>query len=151
MSDNKIVKQKKTSAKPTQAITKKNNEINDIEVVDRTVNMQNHKTTDRNIIGSQIPETFWVVNINGSQEIVWRGLELSVDKINDLDLENDIEVLLYVSAGKVSTDNSAESKIKFEKIEDYLGEKVTTRVFKAKSRYRRTRGKRQHKTLLKVS
>lgn len=145
MAEAKLKKQTKTavSKQAQDAVAE------DVKVVETKSNNP-RKLKDRHISGANIPNKFIVIELNGKQEIVWQGLELTTDKFSEESLKN-IKVLMTVDNDKIELGTPVlENSIELEKIQDYLGEKVTTRVYKAKSRYHRTRGKRQHKSLLKV-
>lgn len=94
-----------------------------------------------------------VVRLGGKQYVVKKGDKLLVDKIsskdNDLILE---DVLLTVSDGsfKLGKPSLAGVKIKARLLETKKGKKIDVYKFKAKSRYRRSKGFRPMQSLLEI-
>jgi len=91
-----------------------------------------------------------VVLINGNQYLVSPGQEFFVDGEDVTEpkvlliWEDDKEVIV----GKPYLDKYA---VKIEKIKSEKSKKVTVLRFKAKSRYKKTKGHRQMETLIKVA
>ncbi len=78
-----------------------------------------------------------VVEIQGKQWIVTPNAKLVVDRIN-------------VEVGQVVTFSNMldVGEVKAEVVEHILGDKIVTRKFRNKTRYQRTKGHRQHQTVL---
>ena len=98
---------------------------------------------------------FVIVKINGSQEKVQEGMEISVNKLDGEEkgkLEFS-EVLLTSKAGKIQVGKPTVKGALVHGIivEQAKGEKVTTRIYKAKSRYRRVKGMRPQITKIKIT
>lgn len=97
-------------------------------------------------------QEYAVVKIAHKQYIVEPGKTYSVEKfIAEPGDKMDLEVLAWgkgddIQIGKPLLD----TKVNIEVVEQGRGEKIVSRVFKAKSRYRRTRGFKKHVTTFKV-
>lgn len=96
-----------------------------------------------------------VVRINGHQYRVEEGQEMVVDKLEAKEgQEIEIpEVLLVVDAEKreIGQPLVSQVKIKAKVLENLKGEKVRIAHFRAKSRYRKTRGFRALLTKIKIN
>ncbi|MBP9758429.1 50S ribosomal protein L21 [Candidatus Dojkabacteria bacterium] len=97
---------------------------------------------------------FAVVSIKSSQEMVSEGDIISVDKLegeagSKITFE---EVLLTNIAGKIEIGkpNVKGIKVEAEIVEQTKADKVHTRNFKAKSRYRKHTGDRKKLTKIKI-
>lgn len=95
-----------------------------------------------------------VIQLAGKQYRVQEGDTLVVNK-----LEQEAggsftvsDVLLAVNDQDVTVGAPFVSgaKVKFEVVKQQKGEKIRVATYKAKSRYRRVKGHRQHETVLKV-
>ena len=98
---------------------------------------------------------FVIVKINGSQEKVSADMELLVNKLDgaEKDKLEFSEVLLSSKAGKVQVGKPTikGASVSAVIVEQTAGDKVTTRTYKAKARYRKVRGMRPKMTKLKVT
>ncbi len=97
---------------------------------------------------------FVVVKIKNSQEKVYEGLEIEVDKIegepkDKLEFE---EVLLSSKGGKIEIGKPyiSGAKVTAEILEHTKADKVTTLKYKSKARYRKTTGNRKPLTKIKI-
>lgn len=106
-----------------------------------------------NLMGSK--DTFAVVAIKNTQYKVSEGDEILVDKTegqkgDKLDFDS---VLLKASDKKVEIGSPtlAKSLVKAEIVEQTKAPKVTTSVYKAKSRYRKKTGDRKKLTKIKIT
>lgn len=94
-----------------------------------------------------------VVKIGPKQYIVETGKQYTVEKF--VGEAGDKITLNALARGKgetfeVGKPELEKTKVEIEIIEQGKGEKVTSRIFKAKARYRRTRGFRKRVTTFKV-
>ena len=100
------------------------------------------------------PMSYAVIQLQGKQYKVQAGDELVVNKL-DLEVGKTLEisdVLLMVDGKKVKLGQPfvKDAKVKLEVLEHGKGEKIRVAKYKAKSRYRKVKGHRQHLTKLKV-
>lgn len=97
-----------------------------------------------------------IINLSGKQYQVEEGQTLTVDHL-DADFKKDEltvnDVLLYRTdkSIKVGTPTVKGAAVTLKKVEDKKGPKLHVRTYKAKSRYRRHIGHRQHQTVLEVA
>jgi len=93
-----------------------------------------------------------VIAISGTQYKVEENQVITVDKV-DPSIKSTDEVLLTVNEDKVKvgTPTVKGASVDFEILRDYQGEKLRVSVYKAKSRYRKTRGFRAQLTDLKIT
>lgn len=96
-----------------------------------------------------------IIKLAGKQYRVQEGDEFIVDR---LDLEEGgkmdcSEVVLLKDGDKVTVGDPLVKKatVKLEAVSHQKGKKLRVSKFKAKSRYRRVYGHRQHQTVVKVS
>lgn len=99
-------------------------------------------------------QDFVVIKIKNAQEIVSKDDMITVDLMNEevgktIEIE---EVLLTHKDGKTEVGKPyvKGTKVTAEVVEHTKGEKVHTRKFKAKSRYRKHTGARPKLTVLKI-
>lgn len=96
-----------------------------------------------------------VVKINHFQYNVEEGGEYTVPKIvGEVGSKMKIEEVILAGEGdsvKLGTPFLEKAVVEIEILSQEKGEKVTTRVYKAKSRYRRTKGFRKEVTKFKVN
>lgn len=97
---------------------------------------------------------FAVVSIKNSQEMVSEGDEISVAKLvgePGTKISFD-EILLTNINGKIEIGKPTVKGVKIEAeiVEQHKAEKVHTRIYKAKSRYRKHTGNRQQLTKIKI-
>lgn len=98
-------------------------------------------------------EAFAVVQIAHRQYLVKPGETYTVDKfLGEPGDKLQLDVLAVAENDKfvVGTPLVDTTKVQVEILGQEKGEKVTTRLFRAKSRYRRTRGFRKQVTTFKV-
>ncbi len=97
-----------------------------------------------------------VVELQGHQYIVTKGMEIVVDKIADENakkLDADKVLLVFDEAGKevsVGTPYIAKTKVVFDVIDFTKWKKIRVLKFKNKNRYKKVYGHRSHQTVLKV-
>jgi large subunit ribosomal protein L21 len=93
-----------------------------------------------------------VIAISGTQYKVEENQVITVDKL-DPSIKSTTEVLLTVDGDKVKvgTPNVKGASVDFEIVRDYQGEKLRVSTFKAKSRYRKTKGFRAQLTDIKIT
>lgn len=94
-----------------------------------------------------------VIKLGKSQFIVEEGKEYTVPKFKSEAGKLDIDEVLAIVDGeksKFGTPFVSGAKVKLNIIEHKKGEKVTTQVYKAKSRYARRKGFRKQDTVFKV-
>ena len=95
-----------------------------------------------------------VIRINGHQYRVEEGQEMAVDRLEAKEgQEIEIpEVLLVVDGEKIEIGQPlvSKTKIKAKVLENLKGEKIRIVHFRAKSRYRKTRGFRALLTKIKI-
>lgn len=94
-----------------------------------------------------------VVKIGPKQYIVEAGKQYTVEKfVAEAGKKMSLPVLARGQGEnfEVGKPELAKTKVEIEVLEQGKGEKITSRVFKAKSRYRRTRGFRKQVTTFKV-
>lgn len=101
--------------------------------------------------------TYAIVQINGKQYRVAQGEQITVDRVSEDQRQDDTvkisDVLLVktdagVSIGAPFVSNAL---VTCKVVNDDKSEKLRIFKYKAKSRYRRTMGHRQHQTTLEVS
>ena len=93
-----------------------------------------------------------VIALSGTQYKVEENQVITVDKL-DPSIKSTSEVLLTVDDDKVKvgTPTVKDASIDFERVKDYQGKKLQISTFKAKSRYRKTRGFRPQLTDIKIT
>ena len=93
-----------------------------------------------------------VIAISGTQYKVEENQTITVDKF-DPTIKSTDQVLLVVDDDKVKVGNPTVkgASVDFEIVRDFQGEKLRVSTFKAKSRYRKTRGFRDQLTDLKIT
>lgn len=97
-----------------------------------------------------------VIKTGGKQYFVSEGETLNVERIRDAGKQGKLsfEALLIVDGEKtdVGTPTVPKAKVTAEVVEaDVRNDKVTSIRYKAKKRVRKTRGHRQHQTVIKIS
>lgn len=109
----------------------------------------------QNMVRKPLKKPFAVVELGGAQELVCLGDKL---EIHHLDVEkgklfSTDKVLLFADGDeiKVGTPYVKGLIVAFKVLEHKKGEKIKVIRFKAKSRYRRTRGHRQQLSVLEVT
>jgi len=92
-----------------------------------------------------------VIAISGSQYKVEENQIITVDKL-DPSVKSTSEVLLTVDGDKVKigTPTVKGASVDFEIIKNYPGDKIRVSTYKAKSRYRKTKGFRAQLTDIKI-
>lgn len=96
---------------------------------------------------------FAILKLGGSQYTVEEGKEYSIPKFEAEVGKVKINEVLAAGEGSdinVGTPSLDKASVELEVLEHAKGEKVTSRIFKAKSRYRRKRGFRKQVTKFKV-
>ena len=99
-------------------------------------------------------QKFAVVRINNDQLLVNENQEYEIKKISGKAGESvNLDVLLTAEDTKVQVGKPVvkNALVKVEIVAQQKGKKVTTRIFKAKSRYRKTIGHRPLTTKIKVT
>lgn len=93
-----------------------------------------------------------VIALSGTQYKVEENQVITVDKL-DPSIKSTSEVLLTVDDDKVKvgTPTVKDASIDFKRVKDYQGKKLRISTFKAKSRYRKTRGFRPQLTDIKIT
>ncbi len=95
-----------------------------------------------------------VVRINGKQHLVAAGDKLTVDRLEGEVKDKLVfkDVLLKIDGDKVTigTPLVSNSAVETEVVKQFKGEKIRVAKFKAKSRFRKVKGHRQHLTELKI-
>jgi len=93
-----------------------------------------------------------VIAISGTQYKVEENQTITVDKL-DPTVKSTDQVLLTVNDDKVTVGNPTVkgASVDFESVRDFQGEKLRVSTFKAKSRYRKTRGFRAQLTDIKIT
>jgi len=93
-----------------------------------------------------------VIAISGTQYKVEENQVITLDKI-DPTLKSTDQVLLTVDGDKVTvgTPLVKGASVDFELVRDYQGKKLRVSVYKAKSRYRKTKGFRAQLTDIKIT
>lgn len=96
-----------------------------------------------------------IINLAGKQYQVEEGQKLAINKLpekNEGDEFTADEVLLYRTDKSIKVGKPVVSgvKVTLQLVKNQKGEKIHVRRFKAKSRYRRHIGHRQHESVLKV-
>ena len=93
-----------------------------------------------------------VIAISGTQYKVEENQTITVDKF-DPTIKSTDQVFLTVNDDKVSvgTPTVKNATVEFETVRDYQGDKLRVSTFKAKSRYRKTRGFRAQLTDIKIT
>lgn len=93
-----------------------------------------------------------VIAISGTQYKVEENQVITVDKL-DPTIKSTDQVFLTVNDDKVilGTPTVKGASVEFELVRDYQGEKLRVSTFKAKSRYRKTRGFRAQLTDIKIT
>ncbi|MBU1117374.1 50S ribosomal protein L21 [Patescibacteria group bacterium] len=93
-----------------------------------------------------------VIAISGTQYKVEENQVITLDKI-DPTIKSTDQVLLTVDGDKVTvgTPLVKGASVDFELVRDYQGKKLRVSVYKAKSRYRKTKGFRAQLTDVKIT
>ena len=93
-----------------------------------------------------------VIEIGGKQYAVNAGTKLTVDKVKEKENGKTLKVLLTNINGKltIGTPYITGHKIKYNIVKQFKGPKVRVAKFRAKSRYRKTVGHRQHLTQIEI-
>lgn len=93
-----------------------------------------------------------VIAISGTQYKVEENQSITVDKF-DPNIKSTDQVLLTVNDDKVTVGNPLVkgASVDFELIRDFQGEKLRVSTFKAKSRYRKTKGFRAQLSDIKIT
>lgn len=98
---------------------------------------------------------FAIIRIKNSQEIVSEGDIVAVDKLSENEGDKIVieEVLLVSKSGKVVVGKPLVSgaSVEAEVIEQAKGEKVDSKIYKAKVRYRKHTGHRPLITKIKIN
>lgn len=98
-------------------------------------------------------DNYAIIRINNKQYTVETGKSYTIDKVvAEEGTKLTPEVLLTVLGGKLSvgTPLVEKAEVVLEVTEQSKGDKVSSKIFKAKSRYRRNRGFRKQVTTFKV-
>ena len=97
-------------------------------------------------------DTYAIVQIDHRQYIVEPDKTYTVDKfISETGQKMDLEVLAFGNGDKLEVGQPLlDKKVTIEVTEQGKGEKVTSKIFKAKSRYHKTFGFRKSTTTFKV-
>lgn len=98
-------------------------------------------------------ENYAIIKIAHRQYIVEPNKVYTVDKFDgESGNKMELPVLLISQGGKLQIGNPVveKAKVEIEIVEQGKGEKVTTRIYKAKSRYHKTTGHRKRVTTFKV-
>lgn len=99
--------------------------------------------------------TYAIIKAGGSQHKVETGDELLLPKINSEPNKSILfsDVLLIVDGKKtlIGTPTIKGASVKAEVLEQLKGKKIRVATFKAKSRYRRVKGHRDHLTRVKIT
>ncbi len=98
-------------------------------------------------------QDYAVIKIDHRQYVVEAGKEYVVDKFPaNVGEKIALDVLASATKGELTVGRPLVKNVKaqVEIISQEQGEKVQTKIFKAKSRYRRTRGTRKQVTKFKV-
>lgn len=93
-----------------------------------------------------------VIAISGTQYKVEENKIITVDKL-DPTLKSTDQVLLTVNEDKIvlGTPTVKGASVDFEIVKNYQGDKIRVSTYKAKSRYRKTRGFRPQLTDIKIT
>jgi large subunit ribosomal protein L21 len=93
-----------------------------------------------------------VIAISGTQYKVEENQTITVDKF-DPTIKSTDQVLMTVNDDKVTvgTPLVKGASVEFEPVRDFQGEKLRVSTFKAKSRYRKTRGFRAQLSDIKIT
>jgi large subunit ribosomal protein L21 len=93
-----------------------------------------------------------VIAISGTQYKVEENQSITVDKF-DPTIKSTDQVLLTVNDDKATLGSPLVkgASVDFELVRDYQGEKLRVSTFKAKSRYRKTRGFRAQLADIKIT
>lgn len=98
--------------------------------------------------------TYAIIQLQGKQHRVSEGDVLDVDRLPGDDKKVTItDVLLVNNNGKIQLGQPLVkgASVTLDVVEQLKGEKIRVFKYKSKSRYRRTRGHRQHLTRVSVS
>lgn len=92
-----------------------------------------------------------VIALSGSQYRVEENQIITVDKL-DPEFTSTNEVLLFVDGDQITLGQPfvKDASVSFEKVKDYQGKKLRVSIYRAKSRYRKTRGFRPQLTDIKI-
>ena len=97
-----------------------------------------------------------IIKTGGKQYIVSEGNTISIEKIKDVNVNDEIsfdQILLTFNNGDVNIGNPvvANAQVKGKVLEIKKGKKVTLHKFKNKVRYRKTIGHRQIKAKVQIT
>jgi large subunit ribosomal protein L21 len=97
-----------------------------------------------------------IIKTGGKQYIVSEGDTISIEKIKDVNVNDEIsfdQILLTFNNGDVNIGNPvvANAQVKGKVLEIKKGKKVTLHKFKNKVRYRKTIGHRQIKAKVQIT
>jgi large subunit ribosomal protein L21 len=96
-----------------------------------------------------------VIALSGSQFKITENQKLSIDNLNlkEGDKSNTDQVLLVADDKniKVGTPTVKDAKVEFTVVKNYKGKKVRVFRYKAKSKYRKTKGFRPQLTEIQIS
>lgn len=99
-------------------------------------------------------DTYAVIQIAGKQYLVRPGDELEVNALNTEEGKTITinDVLLYTDGKKkqIGTPLVKGASVTLKVVSNHKGDKLRVATYKAKSRYRKVKGHRQHLTTLKV-
>lgn len=92
-----------------------------------------------------------VIAISGTQYKIEENQTITVDKL-DSTIKSTDQVLLTADDDKITvgTPLVKNASVDFESVRDFQGDKLRVSTFKAKSRYRKTRGFRAQLTDIKI-
>ncbi len=97
---------------------------------------------------------YCVVQLNGKQFKVAKGDKLCLDKLPYKENETFevSDVLLTSKKGKIQVGQPLvkKAKVQFKLLENKRSKKLRVAKFRAKSRYRRVKGHRQHQSIVEV-
>jgi large subunit ribosomal protein L21 len=99
-------------------------------------------------------DKYAIVQLAGKQFRIQEGEQFVVDKI-DVEESKDFEIeeVLLIKDGKdikLGTPFIKDASVKFKLLEQFRSKKLRVAKFKAKSRYRRVKGHRQHQSKIEV-
>lgn len=93
-----------------------------------------------------------IVDIAGKQYKVEEGQELLVDRLKEQEGKTNFDkVLLVVDQNNLRLGSSVLGKVEAEVLGETKGEKIRVLKYKAKSRYRKSRGFRRQLTRIKIT
>ena len=99
-------------------------------------------------------ETTAIIQLAGKQYVVSEGETITVNRLDQpADATFEVGDVLLISTDKTTTVGTPlveKAKVKLQVVAHEKGEKLRVATYKAKSRYRKVKGHRQHLTQLKV-